>query len=115
MELKDFYELKIGQDIYYKGKIITISVLSISLKRNIGFIDDTKFYFEEIMHELSFTPPKEKKKYWLWAATSLGGDPRYEVTKVFYDDESKDTNSRVNEWLKMTDSKQKLEYTMIEV
>jgi len=67
MEERDFFDLKIGQKIYYQGKEVEIDFLGKVRFAKIAFTHlNFRENFRDIMEHLSFDPPKVKKKYWLW-------------------------------------------------
>lgn len=88
----DFYKLHIDQKVWYKGEEVTVRTLKKLFdgviriyfnKEHIGYD------FLEIMHDLSFEPPKKKKRYWLWSIKE--GDEYYK-SLYYYDDDGLKTN-----------------------
>lgn len=76
MKPEDFYDLKIGQEIYYYGAV-TYIVEWKTLLRNLGgnaekYIklsnvnNNDELLWDSICSDCSLTPPKQKKKYWRW-------------------------------------------------
>lgn len=65
MELKDIYELRLGQEIWYKGdKKIIKSLMADSEGYHIISFEGMKFasFWNEICKDCSLTPPKKKVK-----------------------------------------------------
>ena len=65
MTEQDFYKLHINQEIYYKGEMFTIISLERGMDKQstISFREKVNvYYFNQIMQDLSFEPPKTKKK-----------------------------------------------------
>ena len=103
---EEIKNLKIGDEIYIFGKkdtIISLDLFNVVTTNASCMITTNK---------LSLSPPKKKKKYWLWAYkrhTCTGYS--LAITINYYDKDfiNLDGTSIQTAW------KQKLEYTMIEI
>src|SRR5574343_1554314 len=85
MKSEDFYTLKIGQKIYYKGLLKEIASLSLYDKQFnseecLSFKDQyhLQLWWVLIYSDCSLTPPAIKKRYWQWKVKNNWGWERWD-------------------------------------
>jgi len=72
MKPEDIYELKLGQEIYWNGEKLAVSMIAVysGKDKTIRFSGRDKNYtFDDICANLSLTPPKVKKTITLYRHT----------------------------------------------
>jgi len=114
MILEDFYKLHVRQAIYFNGEKVEIDTLK-DVHGNvasIAFRHTSAEPFKSVMGELSFDPPKEKKRYWRWRLCTTTG--AWFSPAPYLDDKGIDTSGcaysrRWDEW-----GKQKIENDFVE-
>lgn len=108
MEIKDLLK---QETVWYEGK--EYKILGINTGAWIIKIDKDKETLVSIS-DISLTPPKQKKKYWLWAVRNNKNEA-YHVSDWVLDEEGNFSNGDKSKAWEQGKERIKLENTMIEV